>query len=123
MVVSSYLTTLDAVKAVCQKNNWQCLRIDGSVTSERRYKILDYFNHSDSNFNILLLSSRTGGVGISLVGASRMILMEPDWNPANDEQAMGRLWRQGQKRAVTIYRLGYRQSMEEFIFLQQNQKV
>lgn len=53
---------------------------------------------------IFLLSAKAGGVGLNLVGASRLILFDSDWNPANDAQAMARIWRDGQKRSVYIYR-------------------
>jgi hypothetical protein len=39
---------------------------------------------------IFLLSSKAGGVGLNLIGANRLILFDPDWNPANDLQAMAR---------------------------------
>lgn len=51
------------------------------------------------------MSSPTGGLGLNLIGASRMILFDSDWNPAVDMQAMARIWRQGQKRPCHIYRL------------------
>ncbi|RCN27292.1 helicase protein [Ancylostoma caninum] len=46
-----------------------------------------------------------GGVGLNLIGASRLILFDSDWNPALDLQAMARIWRDGQTRACHIYRL------------------
>ncbi|KIH49266.1 helicase protein, partial [Ancylostoma duodenale] len=45
------------------------------------------------------------GVGLNLIGASRLILFDSDWNPALDLQAMARIWRDGQTRACHIYRL------------------
>lgn len=53
---------------------------------------------------IFLLSAKAGGVGLNLPGASRLILFDSDWNPASDSQAMARIWRDGQKRDVYIYR-------------------
>lgn len=53
---------------------------------------------------IFLLSSRAGGVGLNLIGANRLVLFDPDWNPANDKQAMARIWRDGQQKSVWIYR-------------------
>ena len=54
-----------------------------------------------------MLSSKAGGVGLNLIGASRLILYDIDWNPANDMQAMARIWREGQKRSVQIYRFDH----------------
>ena len=54
---------------------------------------------------VFLLSTRAGGAGLNLVGASRLVLVDSDWNPAVDLQAMGRIWRDGQSKPCTIYRL------------------
>lgn len=53
---------------------------------------------------VFLLSAKAGGVGLNLPGASRLVLFDSDWNPASDVQAMARIWRDGQKRDVYIYR-------------------
>lgn len=55
---------------------------------------------------MFLLSARAGGVGLNLVGASRILLYDLDWNPATDLQAMSRVWRDGQRKKVHIYRYG-----------------
>lgn len=52
-----------------------------------------------------MLSSKAGGCGLNLIGANRLVMFDPDWNPANDEQAMARVWRDGQKKMCYIYRL------------------
>lgn len=49
-----------------------------------------------------LLSSKAGGVGLNLIGGNRLILFDPDWNPAIDLQAMSRVWRDGQKSTVYV---------------------
>lgn len=51
-----------------------------------------------------MLSSKAGGCGLNLVGASRLVMLDPDWNPANDDQALARIWRDGQRRACHLYR-------------------
>ena len=66
--------------------------------------IVDDFNRQHG-CRVLLVSTKAGGVGLNIVGGNRLVLLEPDWNPAIDLQAMGRVWRQGQRKAVFIYRL------------------
>lgn len=61
-----------------------------------------YFQSADF---IFMLSSKAGGCGLNLIGANRLVMFDPDWNPANDEQAMARVWRDGQKKQCYIYRL------------------
>ena len=68
---------------------------------------------------MFLLSSKAGGVGLNLVGGSVLILYDIDWNPANDQQAMARIWRDGQKSNVIIYRLLTTGTIEEKIFQRQ----
>ena len=52
-----------------------------------------------------MLSSKAGGCGLNLIGANRLVMFDPDWNPANDDQAMARVWRDGQKKPCFVYRL------------------
>jgi hypothetical protein len=52
-----------------------------------------------------------------LLGANRMIMMEVDWNPSNDSQVMGRIWRDGQRKEAHIYRLVTCGSIEERVIL------
>lgn len=53
----------------------------------------------------MLLTTKVGGLGVNLTGANRIIIYDPDWNPATDTQARERAWRIGQTQDVTIYRL------------------
>jgi SNF2 family DNA or RNA helicase len=55
-------------------------------------------------------------MGLNLAGADRAIIMDPDWNPANDNQAVDRIFRIGQKRDVIVYRLVTMSSIEEMIY-------
>ena len=63
----------------------------------------DFCDARKRNF-VFLLSSKAGGCGINLIGANRLILFDPDWNPATDKQAAARVWRNGQKKHVYVYR-------------------
>ena len=59
------------------------------------------------------------GVGLNLVGADRAIVLDPDWNPANDNQSIDRIHRIGQKRDVIVYRLISSNTLEEKIYRRQ----
>ena len=83
---------------------------------------MEIFNDPQSPFCILLLSTKAGGVGLNLTGANRMVLLEPDWNPATDTQAMGRIWREGQNKSVYIYRMVATGTIEEGILACQQEK-
>lgn len=105
VLVSNYTQTLDLFEKLCRKRVYSYVRLDGSMTIKKRSKVVDEFNKPDSNQFIFMLSSKAGGCGLNLIGANRLIMFDPDWNPANDEQAMARIWRDGQKKPCFIYRL------------------
>eukprot|EP00953_Heterococcus_sp_UTEX-ZZ885_P001963 1572-Heterococcus_DN1.PRE.2 len=60
-----------------------------------------------------------GGVGLNLVGANRLVLYDQDWNPSQDHQTMARVWRFGQLKPVTIYRMMTTGTIEETIYQRQ----
>jgi len=68
------------------------------MTIKKRQKLVDRFNDPNGNEFVFLLSSKAGGCGLNLIGANRLILFDPDWNPASDQQALARVWRDGQKK-------------------------
>jgi len=98
------------------------LRLDGKTPNAQRQNIVDQFNDKSNDFFVFLLSSKAGGVGFNLVGSNRMVLYDPDWNPANDSQAMGRIWRYGQRKSSWIYRLVSTGTIEEKILQRQMAK-
>lgn len=66
--------------------------------------MVEKFNDPSSSDFIFMLSSKAGGCGLNLIGANRLVMFDPDWNPANDDQAMARVWRDGQRKQCYIYR-------------------
>lgn len=92
----------------------QFLRLDGSVEANKRQNIVNQFN-TDPSYDVLLLTTSVGGLGLNLTGADTVIFVEHDWNPQKDLQAMDRAHRIGQKRVVNVYRLITRGTLEEKI--------
>ena len=60
------------------------------MTIKKRAKVVEKFNDPTSPEFIFMLSSKAGGCGLNLIGANRLVMFDPDWNPANDDQAMAR---------------------------------
>ncbi|KAI4598574.1 hypothetical protein KJ359_002987 [Pestalotiopsis sp. 9143b] len=77
--------------------------IDGSLPLSERLKVLKDFR-SLTGANILLMTLGTGAVGLNLAIASRIYLLEPQWNPSIESQAIGRALRLGQTAQVVIMR-------------------
>ena len=96
-------------------------RIDGDTDIEERDKIQKEFNRNPDIF-MWLLTTKVGGWGLNLIAADRVIIYDPDWNPANDNQAVDRLYRIGQKKDVIVYRLVTINSIEEKIYQRQIHK-
>jgi len=90
------------------------LRMDGSTDPRYRQQIVSKFN-GDPSIDVLLLTTKVGGLGLNLTGADTVIFVEHDWNPMNDLQAMDRAHRIGQKKVVNVYRLITKGTLEEKI--------
>ncbi|CAN8074925.1 unnamed protein product [Agarophyton chilense] len=118
ILVSNFTSTLDLIQDALIRRTIKYCRLDGSTNVNHRGDIVRQFNKG-RNGDVFLLSAKAGGVGLNLVGASRLILFDPDWNPATDLQAMARVWRDGQKRPVFVYRLLCTGTIEEKIFQRQ----
>ncbi|KAI5967770.1 RDH54 [Candida theae] len=121
VLISNYTTTLDLLETVIKKLNLQFLRLDGSTPNNMRGKLVNRFNEDDS-VSVFLLSSKSGGTGINLIGASRLILYDNDWNPSTDLQSMSRIHRDGQQKPCYIYRLFTTGCIDEKIFQRQLMK-
>ncbi len=100
------------------KMNWEYVRLDGNTPIGSRQGLINRFNNDPMIF-VLIATTRTGGVGVNLVGADRVILFDPDWNPCTDAQAQERAWRLGQTVPVTVYRLICSGTIEEKVYQRQ----
>ncbi|TKA76491.1 hypothetical protein B0A55_02890 [Friedmanniomyces simplex] len=98
------------------------LRLDGSTPPERRMIYSSEFNRPDSKYQCMILSSRAGGVGLNLTGASSVIFYDLDWNPQMDRQCMDRAHRIGQVRDVEVYKMVSEKTVEENILRRATQK-
>lgn len=116
LVFTQFLTTLDNLSKLFVKNNIPFSTIHGAVSSKNRSLILDQFQNSEQP-QVLLMTLKTGGVGLNLTKASVVYHVEPWWNPAVENQATDRVHRLGQKNDIQVYRLIMKESVEEKIEL------
>ncbi|KAF8425851.1 SNF2 family N-terminal domain-containing protein [Tirmania nivea] len=123
VLVSNYTSTLDLLQSMLSGKGYSFLRLDGSTPAAKRQDVVDKFNRVDSEAAFaFLLSAKSGGAGINLIGASRLVLFDLDWNPATDHQAMARIHRDGQLREVKIYRMITTGCIDEKIYQRQLSK-
>ncbi|NWI92567.1 ERCC6 protein, partial [Pitta sordida] len=109
---------MQILEVFVRHRNYSYLRMDGTTAVASRQPLVTKYNEDKSIF-IFLLTTRVGGIGVNLVGADRVIIYDPDWNPSVDTQARERAWRIGQKREVTVYRLLTAGTIEEKIYHRQ----
>ncbi|KAF2962653.1 hypothetical protein GQX73_g10920 [Xylaria multiplex] len=120
IVFSFWKTTLDVAATALEHEGITYARIDGDVNSKKRVEIFEDF--SKQTYRVLLITLSCGAVGLNLTSASRAYLMEPQWNPAIEEQALARIYRIGQTRAVTTVRFTIKDSIEKYVLDVQDSK-
>ncbi|KAB5574368.1 hypothetical protein DKX38_001562 [Salix brachista] len=121
LIFTQMTKMLDILEAFLNMYGYTYMRLDGSTQPEERQTLMQRFNTNPKIF-IFILSTRSGGVGINLVGADTVIFYDSDWNPAMDQQAQDRCHRIGQTREVHIYRLISESTIEENILKKAKQK-
>ncbi|KAG0440618.1 putative helicase mot1 [Dictyocoela muelleri] len=116
-------TSISAIKRFLEENykNLGILILDGTIPSKKRQSVVDMF--FKSNYQVLLLTTSIGGLGLNLTCADTVIFFEHDWNPFNDLQAMDRAHRLGQKKVVNVFRIICKDTIEEDVMSLQNFKV
>lgn len=81
LVFSQFLKQLDLMQRYCESQSFGCERLDGAIQGHERQMSIDRFSRSTSKCFVFLLSTRAGGVGINLIAADTVIILDSDWNP------------------------------------------
>lgn len=121
IIFSSWTKMLNLVEVALTTNGYKFQRVDGSRTDEQRRLSLKTFR-TDPRYSILLASIGSAGIGLDLTTASRVHLLEPQWSPMAEEQAIDRVHRMGQRREVVATRYIVKDSIEEHVVLVQRNK-
>ena len=111
LIFSQFTDVLAHVQQLCKEEQHSFLYLDGSTPAARRTQLVDTFQQGETDF--FLISLKAGGVGLNLTAADYVILLDPWWNPAVEDQAADRTHRIGQQKAVTICRLVCADTIEE----------
>ncbi|KAF2690124.1 hypothetical protein K458DRAFT_290576 [Lentithecium fluviatile CBS 122367] len=123
LIFSQFLDMLSIIEDFMDGMQMAYQRLDGTMGSLEKQKRIDQFNAPDSPLFAFLLSTRAGGVGINLATADTVIILDPDFNPHQDIQAISRAHRIGQKKKVLCFQLMTRASVEEKIMQMGRKKM
>ncbi|KAL3474512.1 SNF2 family N-terminal domain-containing protein [Aspergillus californicus] len=121
VVFSQWTSFLNLVEPHLQRARIQFARIDGKMTSLARDNSTHRFS-TDPNCTVLLASLSVCSVGLNLVAANQAILADSWWAPAIEDQAVDRVYRLGQTRETTVWRLVMEDSIEDRVLAIQGQK-
>lgn len=111
LVFSQFTDMLVFVKKMYDEEGIPYCYLDGSTPAVRRKQAVDAFQRGDADF--FLISLKAGGTGLNLTAADTVIILDPWWNPAAENQAADRAHRIGQQRDVQVYRYVCRDTVEE----------
>ncbi|KIK32321.1 hypothetical protein CY34DRAFT_19132 [Suillus luteus UH-Slu-Lm8-n1] len=117
LIFTKSIKLLDMLEFHLNTNSYGFLKLDGSTKQSDRMPMIDRF-HQDSDIFIFLIYL-AGGTDLNLTGANKVVIFDPNWNPAHDLQAMDRAYRFGQTHNVFVYRLLGAGSIEELIYARQ----
>lgn len=121
LIFSQFVSLLDLLQIPIEAKKWKFLRYDGGMSADSRNAAVHKFFDTASH-NILLLSLKAGNAGLNLVAASRVIILDPFWNPFIEMQAIDRAYRIGQKSAVEVHRILVKDTVEDRIVELQERK-
>ncbi|MEN0057616.1 MAG: DEAD/DEAH box helicase, partial [Bdellovibrio sp.] len=114
LVFTQFLQTLEHTAELLRKADIPVFVLHGGIPTKQRQKILSDFQNLSSG-GVLLMTLKTGGVGLNLTKASYVFHLEPWWNPSVENQATDRAHRLGQTKAVQVFRYIMHESLEEKI--------
>ncbi|KAH6605862.1 snf2 family helicase atpase [Trichoderma cornu-damae] len=121
IVFSQFTSMLDLVEPFLRKEGFRFTRYDGSMKNDEREESLRSLRE-DEKTRVLLCSLKCGSLGLNLTAATRVIIIEPFWNPFVEEQAIDRVHRLTQTVDVVVYKLTVTHTVEEGILELQEKK-
>ncbi|OQD71134.1 hypothetical protein PENPOL_c001G10048 [Penicillium polonicum] len=121
VVFSQWTSFLDLIEPQLEQRGIKFARVDGKMQSVKRDNSINSFSN-DPECTVLLASLSVCSVGLNLVAANQVILCDSWWAPAIEDQAVDRVYRLGQKRETTVWRLVMEDSIEERVLAIQERK-
>ena len=105
LIFSQKVKVLSLLDEYCTLKRYTHELLVGTLTDQEKKQVIQRFTDPDGDVFIFLISTRSGSEGLNLTRANITIIFDPDWNPQNDIQALGRCHRIGQTQKVDVIRL------------------
>ncbi|EDU50915.1 helicase SWR1 [Pyrenophora tritici-repentis Pt-1C-BFP] len=115
LVFSQFTSVMDILGWVFDDHDINFMRMDGSTPIQERQSLMDVF-YQDESIQLFMISTKSGGAGINLACANKVIIFDSSFNPQDDIQAENRAHRVGQTREVEVVRLVTKDTVEEQIY-------
>ncbi|RPA94496.1 hypothetical protein L873DRAFT_1701063 [Choiromyces venosus 120613-1] len=122
VVFSCWTSHMDLIEIAFKDHGITFVRLDGTMTRTQRNRVMEDFEKAPE-ISVILISIMAGGLGLNLTAACKAYVMEPQFNPAAEAQAIDRVHRLGQTRPVTTTRYIMRDSFEMKIVELQKKKT
>ena len=120
LLFSSFTSVLHLIEEQCHKEHISYYLLDGSISKEKRKKMVDAFQKDETT--LFLISLKAGGAGLNLTSAQAVIHFDPWWNVSAQNQATDRAYRIGQHNNVQVVKLIAKDTIEEKIMQLQSLK-
>ncbi|PSN62122.1 hypothetical protein BS50DRAFT_561205 [Corynespora cassiicola Philippines] len=121
IIYTQFLAMIRILAKMCQEEGWPSEEYKGSMSFKARDQAIDNFAENPE-IRVLLSSLRCGGLGLNLTMASRVIILDPWWNNAAEQQAFCRIYRIGQTQTTFMTRMCVRNTIDDRIMAMQKKK-
>ncbi|KAL1197707.1 Helicase-like transcription factor CHR27 [Cardamine amara subsp. amara] len=121
IVFSQWTGMLNLVEQCFDENDIEFRRLDGTMSLAARDRAVKEFSN-DPDVEVMLMSLKAGNLGLNMVAACHVILLDLWWNPTTEDQAIDRAHRIGQTRPVTVTRITIKDTIEDKILTLQEEK-
>ena len=118
LIFSHSVRLLRMLQLLLTHTTYNVSYLDGSMPLLDRAHAVADFNADPAQF-VFLISTKAGGMGLNITSANKVVVVDPNWNPAYDLQAQDRAYRIGQIRDVEVFRLVSAGTIEEIVYARQ----
>lgn len=115
IIFTQWLGMVKVLTKMCETEKWGCCTLTGNLSHKKRDSELNRFR-TDPETRILISSLKCGGLGLNLTVASKVIIIDPWWNEAIEQQAFCRVFRIGQDRETSMVNLAIEGSIDDRLF-------